>query len=535
MALTRAFLTRLNELLAARRLKEGSAALDGEATQLARLDPKTEHATELLLCVVQWIDVGYSDHSLADRLIRRFPASVRERMPLADYLRVRMAEAFRAMAAENADEAIEILDFVMKAERELNDQRMIALAHFWMGRAHRKKGEYEVALKHISQARKLTDALPGGAPAKAVIQIQESWLLFQKNHRKEALRLLDEAEAVLKTADYPLALANIESARGRIVRRAGEYSSALEHFDRAIAIYLSRHPDHRNLARVLVNSAYATRLVALQLKKRIDSRAGRSDGEKPDGSLHARYEELCRTAYDSLDRAERIYSLSDNHGGIGAVLLTKGQLHLDSGDIDSAARVSSKAYRLAHERNDHILMARARILQAAAENAHVDEQLGEDADIAVHASTAMKYCDEALALAEHMQNRRLLARAYLTKGETAANDFLRDWDKAKECVALATPLVSSGDRDQLREELSALKSKIVRASGVDDTLRAWSDGVVGDKTFQQVTEEFAEIVIPKVWAREDKKISRVAERLSISPKKVRRILRNVGLLDSSDA
>jgi len=535
MTLTRAFLTRLNELLAARRLKEGSAALDGEATQLARLDPKTEHATELLLCVVQWIDVGYSDHSLADRLIRRFPASVRERMPLADYLRVRMAEAFRAMAAENADEAIEILDFVMKAERELNDQRMIALAHFWMGRAHRKKGEYEVALKHISQARKLTDALPGGAPAKAVIQIQESWLLFQKNHRKEALRLLDEAEAVLKTADYPLALANIESARGRIVRRAGEYSSALEHFDRAIAIYLSRHPDHRNLARVLVNSAYATRLVALQLKKRIDSRAGRSDGEKPDGSLHARYEELCRTAHDSLDRAERIYSLSDNHGGIGAVLLTKGQLHLDSGDIDSAARVSSKAYRLAHERNDHILMARARILQAAAENAHVDEQLGEDADIAVHASTAMKYCDEALALAEHTQNRRLLARAYLAKGESAANDFLRDWDKAKECVALATPLVSSGDRDQLREELSALKSKIVRASGVDDTLRAWSDGVVGDKTFQQVTEEFAEIVIPKVWAREDKKISRVAERLSISPKKVRRILRNVGLLDSSDA
>jgi hypothetical protein len=40
-------------------------------------------------------------------------------------------------------------------------------------------------------------------------------------------------------------------------------------------------------------------------------------------------------------------------------------------------------------------------------------------------------------------------------------------------------------------------------------------------------------VIPKVWAREGKKISRVAERLSISPKKVRRILRNAGLLEQS--
>jgi hypothetical protein len=46
--------------------------------------------------------------------------------------------------------------------------------------------------------------------------------------------------------------------------------------------------------------------------------------------------------------------------------------------------------------------------------------------------------------------------------------------------------------------------------------------MIGDKTFQQVAEEFAEIVIPKVWGREGKKISRVADRLSISPKKVRR-------------
>jgi hypothetical protein len=55
--------------------------------------------------------------------------------------------------------------------------------------------------------------------------------------------------------------------------------------------------------------------------------------------------------------------------------------------------------------------------------------------------------------------------------------------------------------------------------------------MVGDKTFQQIAEEFAEIVIPKVWIREDRKISRVAESLSISPKKVRRILRNAGYLE----
>ena len=36
-------------------------------------------------------------------------------------------------------------------------------------------------------------------------------------------------------------------------------------------------------------------------------------------------------------------------------------------------------------------------------------------------------------------------------------------------------------------------------------LRAWSQGSVGDKTFQQISEEFAELIIPKVWEREGRK------------------------------
>ena len=74
------------------------------------------------------------------------------------------------------------------------------------------------------------------------------------------------------------------------------------------------------------------------------------------------------------------------------------------------------------------------------------------------------------------------------------------------------------------DDLAALKAHIMQSSGINDTIRGWCEGMVGGKTFQQVTEEFAEIVIPKVWLREDKKISRVAEILSVSPKKVRRIL-----------
>ena len=73
-----------------------------------------------------------------------------------------------------------------------------------------------------------------------------------------------------------------------------------------------------------------------------------------------------------------------------------------------------------------------------------------------------------------------------------------------------------------------MQSRILNKGSIDPNLKAWSLGAVGDKTFQQITEEFAEIVIPRVWEREGKKVSRVAARLSISPKKVRRILERVG-------
>jgi hypothetical protein len=78
--------------------------------------------------------------------------------------------------------------------------------------------------------------------------------------------------------------------------------------------------------------------------------------------------------------------------------------------------------------------------------------------------------------------------------------------------------------------LQQLKGRVLRATGIHDMLRSWSEGMVNDMTFRQVSEEFAAIVIPKVWMREGQKISRVAAKLSISQNKVRRILQNADLL-----
>jgi len=526
----------LNQALALRHIQEGFRILDEKSGEFERFDAQHQGAAHAVLCIAEWVDAGYSDQRLIDSLLHKFSPEQRRRMAIAEYLLLRMAEAFSCIAKEDADSAIKVLHFVLQAERELNDPRLMVLAHFWKGRAHRKKGEYEAALHDIAEARRLANRLHA-TDLTALIQVQEGWINFQLGRSKEGLRLLDQAEAGLKSSDDWLALGNIESARGRIVRRSGEYAQALHHFDKAVAIYARRYPNHRNLARALVNAAYVKRLIALQLRKRIDSRAGGSSREAEEvesrGATHSRYSKLCREALEQLHRAGEIYAHHQNHIGTGTVLVNAGQLHLDQGEIDRASQEAVKAYELAQQKHDHILMARARLLQSAAENARVEEQL-EDADLALHANLARQHAEEAIALAKHTENRRLTAGAYLARGNCAANDFFQDWDEAKQYVDLASSLVGAADRDHLWEEMAMLKSRILRASKIDDTLRAWSEGMLGEKTFQQVTEEFAEIVIPKVWMREGCKVSRVAQRLSVSPKKVRRILRNAGLLTAGE-
>lgn len=533
------FVEELSSALRLRQIQRGVSILDSAASSLETLGPRTPNIASLLLLIAQWVDVGYRDHRFLDACLLRFPAAWRAELSICDYRKMRMVEAFRDLATGELDSSIDSLELVLKTQRDFPDGALGALAHFWKGRAHRKKGEYENSLADIVAARVLAEKA-GDKIFTAVIQIQESWLLFQKGMSKEAQQLLDCAESVLKLTDHYIALGNIESARGRIVRRYGEYARALEHFSRAIEIYARRDANHVNLARTLVNAAYVRRLLALQIRRNIDNRA-KSGRERPGfasngmsagrNSLRSRYQQLSQEAMIGLTRAREIYCLHEHADGIGNVALNLGYLHLDRGEIDRAATEAAEAYQLGNKQDDRILMARARILEAAIENAHVEEQTGEDVDIAVHANHARQYSEEAAALASGTQNSRLLASARIARGMTAANDFFQDWETAKRSAAEAAGLIGPGENDRLVEDLALLKSKIVRASGVNDTLREWSEGLVGNKTFQQITEEFAEIVIPKVWMRENRKISRVAACLSISPKKVRRVLRNVGSVE----
>jgi tetratricopeptide (TPR) repeat protein len=530
------FLARLKEDLVCRRVGRGMARLEEHSQLLTSFDPCAQNAALFTGYLAQWVDVGFRRSGLVKEIISHFSKEIRARLPLHDYLHLRMAEGMAAMAEESKEDALRHFDFVLSLEAEMADKELLAIANFWKARCLRMKGEYDHALAFAVKGRELAADL-GHEPMAAVMRVLESWLFFQKGDARRAIDILQGAEATLNKTDDYLTLGNIHSSYGRIARRQGRYQQAIASFTEAIAQFKKRDPQHRNVARSLNNMAYVKRLIALQLRRTIDAdvarrrkAAARGRASQGQGKVQyrRRFHQLREEALAELAEAAAIYEQYENHHGLGSVKLNYAYLHLDNGDLEQAEAAASTAFRLGEDKRDHILMARARMLLCMIENARVEEGIGEGTEPGNHGRLARDCAHEALELAKQTQNRRLLAHAYIWQGLTYSNRFFDDPDLARTCYDQAISLAKVDHVDSAWEDLQTLRAKVLRGGKVNPTLRAWSQGSVGDKTFRQISEEFAELIIPKVWEREGRKVSRVAARLSVSPKKVRRILSRAG-------
>jgi tetratricopeptide (TPR) repeat protein len=539
-------LSQLQGFVATREIERGLACLRSHRDVIAAIDPAQPDAARLLALVAIWSDIGFDGSPPVKELLHRF--HTRSTLAICDYLCLRMTEGMVAMAEEAIEDALPHFDFVLGLPAELNNQFLLAIAYYWKGRCLRRRGEYDAAMIYTGKGRDLALAL-GHPRMAAVMQVLEGWILFQQGKWKEAVRVSEAAEKALKETDDFVTLGNIQSFYGRMARREGRFDKAISLFASAIEHYRKRDPQHPNLARSLANMALAKRGIALQLQKRIDidaqrrrktsagvgGKTGASDrtsAGSSDGSgrvdYRRRLSQLRREALEHLRAAQEIYLHRPNHHGSGTVYLNAAYIHLDNGDFQSAEAESSSAYNLAEEKRDYILMGRARILQCMIENAKVEEEIGGGADPGNHARRAFDFSQEAIELAKHTQHHLLLATAYLWQGLTQCNSFFDNLDAARESYDLARATCGDTQPDNIWQELQALRAKILRKGSVDPALKAWSQGSVGNKTFRQISDEFAEIVIARVYEREGRKISRVASRLSISPKKVRRILARVG-------
>ena len=498
------------------------------------LQGRSRHvAPEFLLSIAQWIDVGYREPAILRSMLDTLTMEDRLELRVGDYLRVQLAEAFYALTSGQVDSCILSLENILRLDSELLNSELATLAHLWKARAHRKKADYVNAAEHINAAHELATKVPESSAVTAIIQVQQAWVLFQCGDPIRALQVLNSAEAVLKRTDHWIAMGNIESARGRIVRRKGDYEQSLEHFKRAVAFYERRNLHHPNLARTAMNLAFVKRLMALQLRRHIDHTAvaRRTLGAEkhPKGQLqplHRQYGELYQSAIAELERAKHIYMLQKHSGGVATALLNAGYLHLDGGNIELATREASEALLIADRTNNIVLRTRAHILSAWIENARFEGQMGNAEELPNYARRAKLHCVEALGFAESTQNKRLLLNAHVALGEVAANDFFHDYEFARRCVDAASSLLGAEDADYTLDELNALKSKLMEKVGIDDRVRAWSHGLVDGKTLEEVTENFAEVVVTQLWLREDRKVARVARILCTSPKRVRKLIRH---------
>lgn len=529
-------LSELRTLLQDRRIGAGIALLEDRGNEFNSIEPGQPSAGLALGCLAQWVDVGFEDHGLLTRLLERFAKGARQILPLADYVHLRLAEALVAMRHEDLSEALRHLETVLNVSGEVDDAKIAAVARLWKARCLRKAGEYDQALDITRRGIEIAQGI--GLPRMAaVMRTLESWLLFQRGQTKEALSILQEAEAALRDTDDFITLGNIQSTYGRIALREGRYDHAMQYFEASIDIFKRRPSLEGYLARSLTNTAQAKRFAALQLRRAIDARRERQKGAKPDGAERhdksgqlERMHELLRNAQTDLTEADAIYKRMGNHHGAGNVDVNLANIYLDWGDLDKAEERATEAFNLGATKADYLLMCRARVVQALVANGRFEEQIADSGDPSRFAQVAHDCAKEAVDLGERTESRRLRAQAYICQGLTLVNGFFNNTEAARTCCDRAEAYLDNDRQDALWQELEILRAKILHVGLEDPNLRAWSQGATGGKSLQQVVADFEELLIRRVWENEERKVSRVAQRLSVSPKKVRRVLRHLGVM-----
>ena len=189
--------------------------------------------------MAQWVDLGFRSVDYLNGIAARFVDVRRGQMSFAITCTSGWSRGIWHFLLKTP--ATSIFNFVLQTETTILEPYLVVVAHFWKCRAHRGS-RIEPALHHIREAKK-AGPRNEGRPAGRGYQRSRNWLLFQRGGRREAIRLLDLAETSSNQRARSVP-GEHESARGRFVRRSGEYAKALAHFERAVALYSSAFADH---------------------------------------------------------------------------------------------------------------------------------------------------------------------------------------------------------------------------------------------------------------------------------------------------
>src|SRR5580704_1672870 len=86
------FLAQLKKDLVCRRVGRGLARLEEYGDHLRLFSPEQRNAALFASYLAQWVDVGFQRPAVAKEVVSKFTPAIRTRLPLRDYLHLRMAE-----------------------------------------------------------------------------------------------------------------------------------------------------------------------------------------------------------------------------------------------------------------------------------------------------------------------------------------------------------------------------------------------------------------------------------------------------------
>ena len=225
---------------------------------------------------------------------------------------------------------------MLSLREEVSDLRILALAHFWSSRCHRKNGEYDNALAHAAEGFPLRYRSRHGANGGRHARGRKLAAVSEGPHQRRS-------PAAFRSRGGPPRDRRLHHPRQHPVElrphvpprrplRPGAAPFLQRH--RRIQPARPRTPQSGALARQygLCRAPDGAAVAQAHRRRR------RPAPQKRTRSA-ARIREPCGPqALEHLDRATEIYRIHSNHRGAGTVCVNRGHLHLDSGDLQGPTK-----------------------------------------------------------------------------------------------------------------------------------------------------------------------------------------------------
>ncbi len=475
--------------------------------QIISLSPLQRNAVPLLAYFARGIDFESSYLSLVERVLPSFQRSPESSLTLLDSAHLETAEGLVDLHRERYDEAIAHFTYAMNVADHIGDADLMTVSRYYSARCYWKKTNYNEALRYIRDAKAHDRALKHSKRWTA-IELVESWLLFLMGEFEDAKNILEHAESELKKMNNYIDLGNALSSHGRFARQEGKYDEALQYFSDAITQYQRRDPNFRNIARCHTNMAFVYRLKARELAETVAPAIQLQE-------IGQEINELRLHAFNHLTEAERIYNVDPerHHRGNGRVHEIRALLHFDVSEFDRAELEAEEAYCLGKEKDDHVVMANAKIIQC---------MVALETDRWNDARPALKIADRAVALAKETENRRLQARAYIWRGRVLLEPPFNDPVAALEWWDAANDRLSPQEKDYLREDLKSLKKRIDLHPAPAPIISCLTPGRIAGRSLEEIIGGVEKDVVRYVYEQTGRKINQAAKELRTAPRRVKK-------------